>query len=149
MEFFKKSKLWADMTNMPENFSARIDKLQTNFSVSSIIFQKYQPIFLDIFKDPTEDLLSRQPKSRRHRVNPCRPSKLFEFGWSLFICIKGGISTISDDLVNSFHLLLVVCDMLFSNAVLANRRDLLRPDFSGKKNFSNLGIFLTLSISVH
>lgn len=130
IEFFSKSKAWADMCNMPKDFGARIDMLQNNFSVSSVIFQKYQPIFKDIFKFSAEDL-GRQPRSRRHRPVPCTSTKLFEFCWSLFICIKSGISTISDDLVNSYHLLLVCCDLMYSNALIANRKDLLNPDFPG------------------
>ena len=115
---------------MPQDFGSRIDTLQRNFSVSSVIFQKYQPIFKDIFKNPADDM-SRPTRSRRHKAVPCTPARLFEFCWSLFICIKSGISTISDDLVNSYHLLLVVCDLMYSNALLANRKDLLNPDFPG------------------
>lgn len=130
LEFFQKSKLWADMCNMPQNFGARIDHLQKNFDVSSIIFQKYQPIFTDIFKNPEDDL-GKPVRTRRHRAVPCTPSKLFEFTWSLFICIKSEIPTISDDLVNSFHLLLVCCDLMYSNALISNRKDLLNPEFPG------------------
>ncbi|XP_011500736.1 PREDICTED: retinoblastoma-like protein 1 isoform X2 [Ceratosolen solmsi marchali] len=137
IEFFTKSKAWADMCNMPQDFGARIDTLHRNFSVSSVIFQKYQPIFKDIFKNPADDL-SKPMRSRRHKAVPCTLSRLFEFCWSLFICIKSGISTISDDLVNSYHLLLVVCDLMYSNAVLANRKDLLNPDFPGlPENFND------------
>ncbi|XP_020291555.1 retinoblastoma-like protein 1 isoform X3 [Pseudomyrmex gracilis] len=129
IQFFTKSKSWADMANMPQDFRARIEKLEGNFSVSMVIFKKYQPIFNDIFKDPKEDI--RPSRSRRHKAVPCTPARVFEFCWTLFICIKGGISDISDDLVNSYHLLLVCCDLIYSNALLANRRDLLNPNFPG------------------
>uniref|UniRef100_A0ABD2XMS5 Retinoblastoma-like protein 1 n=1 Tax=Trichogramma kaykai TaxID=54128 RepID=A0ABD2XMS5_9HYME len=129
-EFFTKSKAWADMCHMPQDFGARIDSLQKNFSVSSVIFQKYQPIFKNIFKDPSEEL-GKPVRSRRHRTLPCTPSRLFEFGWSLFICIKSKLAMISDDLVNSYHLLLVCCDLLYMNALVANRRDLLNSEFEG------------------
>ncbi|XP_011875913.1 PREDICTED: retinoblastoma-like protein 1 isoform X2 [Vollenhovia emeryi] len=130
IQFFTKSKSWADMANMPQDFRARIEKLEANFSVSMVIFKKYQPIFTDIFKDPREDT-SRPPRSRRHKAMPCTPSRVFEFCWTLFICIKGAIHDISDDLVNSYHLLLVCCDLVYNNALLANRKDLLNPDFAG------------------
>ncbi|XP_032681259.1 retinoblastoma-like protein 1 isoform X3 [Odontomachus brunneus] len=130
IEFFRKSKSWADMANMPQDFRSKIEKLEGNFSVSMVIFKKYQPIFTDIFKDPREDI-SRPPRSRRHKAVPCTPARVFEFCWTLFIFIKGAISDISDDLVNSYHLLLVCCDLIYSNALLANRKDLLNPNFPG------------------
>ncbi|XP_076162241.1 retinoblastoma-like protein 1 isoform X4 [Ptiloglossa arizonensis] len=130
IQFFTKSKSWADMANMPQDFRSKIEKLEGNFSVSMVIFKKYQPIFTDIFKDPVDDI-SRPPRSRRHKAMPCTPARVFEFCWTLFICIKGAFPDISDDLVNSYHLLLVCCDLIYSNALLANRKDLLNPNFPG------------------
>ncbi|KAL6260430.1 hypothetical protein P5V15_007956 [Pogonomyrmex californicus] len=130
IQFFSKSKSWADMANMSQDFRARIDKLEANFSVSMLIFKKYQPIFTFIFKDPREDT-SRPSRSRRHKAVPCTSTRVFEFCWTLFICIKGAIHDISDDLVSSYHLLLVCCDLIYSNALLANRKDLLNPNFPG------------------
>ncbi|CAL7952077.1 unnamed protein product [Xylocopa violacea] len=130
IQFFTKSKSWADMANMPQDFHLKIEKLERNFAVSMVIFKKYQPIFTDIFKDPVDDI-SRPPRSRRHKTMPCTPARVFEFCWTLFICIKGAFPDISDDLVNSYHLLLVCCDLIYSNALLANRKDLLNPNFPG------------------
>lgn len=131
IQFFTKSKSWADMANMSQDFRAKIKKLETKFSVSSLIFEKYQPLFTDIFKDPKDDT-ARPPRSRRHRAMPCTSSRVFEFCWTLFIYIKGTFPELSDDLVNSYHLLLVCCDLIYSNAVLANRKDLLNPNFAGE-----------------
>jgi len=131
IQFFTKSKSWADMANMSQDFRARIEKLEANFSVSMVIFKKYQPIFADIFKDPREDT-SRPPRSRRRTAIPCTPSRVFDFCWTLFICIKGAIHDISDDLVNSYHLLLVCCDLIYNNALLANKKELLNPNFPGE-----------------
>ncbi|XP_033213411.1 retinoblastoma-like protein 1 isoform X2 [Belonocnema kinseyi] len=135
IEFFTKSKAWADMANMPQDFRAKIEKLERNFAVSMNIFKKYFPIFKDIFKNPTDGL--RPARSRRHRNLPCTPSRVFEFCWSLFVCIKGTLPALSDDLVNSYHLLLVCCDLMYNNALLSDRRDLLNPEFPGlPKNFN-------------
>ncbi|KAK9296589.1 hypothetical protein QLX08_009432 [Tetragonisca angustula] len=137
IQFFTKSKSWADMANMSQDFRSKIEKLEGNFAVSMVIFKKYQPIFTDIFKDPVDDI-SRPPRSRRHKAMPCTPARVFEFCWTLFICIKGAFPDISDDLVNSYHLLLVCCDLIYSNALLANRKDLLNPNFPGlPSNFSD------------
>lgn len=39
---------------------------------------------------------------------------------------------ISDDLVNSYHLLLCALDLIFTNALLGNaRKELLNPNFKG------------------
>lgn len=69
---------------------------------------------------------------------PCTPSRIFEFCWTLFVCIKGEFATCSEDLVTSFHLLLACCDLAFNNALLADRRDLLNPNFSGKSDKNNV-----------
>lgn len=131
IQFFSKCKSWADMANMPQDFRTKIDKLERNFSVSMVIFQKYQPMFIDIFKNPNDDN-SRAARSRRHKPMPCTPSRVFEFCWTLFICVKGAFPGISDDLVNSYHLLIGCCDLVYSNALMANRKDLLNPKFPGK-----------------
>lgn len=52
------------------------------------------------------------------------------------MCVKGKFPDVTDDLVNSYHLLLACCDLMFANAVLADRRDILNPAFPGKRNFT-------------
>lgn len=47
------------------------------------------------------------------------------------MCVKGKFPSVSDDLVNSYHLLLASCDLMFANAILADRRDILNPHFAG------------------
>ena len=139
--FFKTSKLWADMANMPQEFRLKIRKLEDNFIVSTLIFKKYQPIFSDIFKSAPDENAKPQ-RSRRHKAMPCTPSRLFEFCWSLFICVKSAYPAISDDLVNSYHLLLVCCDFVYANALVGNRKDLLNPNFPGKTKIEFFKMFL-------
>ncbi|XP_074096841.1 retinoblastoma-like protein 1 isoform X1 [Cotesia typhae] len=137
IQFFSNCKSWADMAHMSQSFRSKIDKIERNFTVSMIIFKKYQPIFTFIFRNPVEDS-SRPQRARRHKSAPCTPSKVFEFCWTLFICVKGAFPEISDDLVNSYHLLLVCCDFVYSNALLAGRKDLLNPNFPGlPQNFND------------
>ena len=50
---------------------------------------------------------------------------MFDFCWSLFVRVKADFPAISDDLVNSYHLLLSCVDYIYANAVLAQRSDLL------------------------
>jgi len=69
IQFFNKSKKWADMANMPPEFRVKIDRVERNFTVSMVVFKKYQPIFVDMFRNPVDDQL-RQPRSRKQRLVP-------------------------------------------------------------------------------
>lgn len=129
------------MANLPQEFRVKFDKLERKFAVSMVIFKKYQEMFVDIFKEPVKEA-EYQHKSKKPRNFPCSVSKVFDFCWTLFITIKGEFPAVADDLVNSHHLLLACCDLIYINALLANRRDLLNPNFNGKlRNFYLKSIF--------
>uniref|UniRef100_UPI0037E87ECD retinoblastoma-like protein 2 isoform X1 n=1 Tax=Semicossyphus pulcher TaxID=241346 RepID=UPI0037E87ECD len=131
IEFFNKMKKWQDMANLPQDFRQSTDKLERNFTVSAVIFKKYVPIFKAIFKAPSEEP-TRVHRSRKQRRHPCTVTEVFNFCWVLFVHAKGNFPMISDDLVNSYHLLLCALDLVFTNALLCNtRKDLLNPDFKG------------------
>ena len=66
IQFFNKIKKWADMANLPESFRSKVDKLERKFSVSTVIFKKYKPIFISVFKDPDLDP-PKLPRSRKQR----------------------------------------------------------------------------------
>ena len=55
IQFFNKAKKWADMSNLKSQFRDKIDSLERNFAVSNVIFKKYQPIFVYLFRDPAKD----------------------------------------------------------------------------------------------
>ncbi|XP_059569775.1 retinoblastoma-like protein 2 isoform X2 [Alligator mississippiensis] len=131
IEFFNKMKKWEDMANLPTQFRERTERLERNFTVSAVIFKKYEPIFQDIFRHPQEDQ-PRQQRGRKQRRQPCTVSEVFQFCWVLFVYAKGNFPMISDDLVNSYHLLLCALDLVYGNAVQCpNRRELLNPNFKG------------------
>ncbi|XP_032951184.1 retinoblastoma-like protein 1 isoform X2 [Rhinolophus ferrumequinum] len=131
IQFFSKMKKWMDMSNLPQEFRERIERLERNFEVSTVIFKKFEPIFLDIFQNPYEEP-PKLPRSRKQRRSPCSVKDLFNFCWTLFVYTKGNFRMIGDDLVNSYHLLLCCLDLIFANAVICpNRRDLLNPSFKG------------------
>ena len=56
--------------------------------------------------------------------------------------VSGNFPAISDDLVNSYHLLLCCCDWFYANALLSNRRDLLNPHFSGQSTSYVVCVFI-------
>uniref|UniRef100_A0A8C9YBW7 Retinoblastoma-like 1 (p107) n=1 Tax=Sander lucioperca TaxID=283035 RepID=A0A8C9YBW7_SANLU len=107
IQFFSKMRKWADMASLSQNFRLRMERLERNFEVSTVIFRKFEPIFMDMFQNPQGGEPPRQPRSRKH-------------------------SMIGDDLVNSYHLLLCCLDLVFGNALLcSNRKDLINPTFRG------------------
>ena len=59
---------------------------------------------------------------------------MFDFCWNLFIRVKALCPDISDDLVNSYHLLLSCVDHIYACAVMAERTDLLNEKFQGMSN---------------
>ncbi|XP_047438939.1 retinoblastoma-like protein 1 [Mugil cephalus] len=132
IQFFSKMSKWADMSNLPQDFRLRMERLERNFEVSTVIFRKFEPIFMDMFQNPQGGEPPRQPRSRKHRRLPCHISDVFKFCWTLFVYTKGNFRMIGDDLVNSYHLLLCCLDLVFGNALLcANRKDLINPTFRG------------------
>ncbi|XP_069568786.1 retinoblastoma-like protein 1 [Brachyistius frenatus] len=132
IQFFSKMRKWADMSNLSQDFRLRMEQLERNFEVSTVIFRKFEPIFMDMFQNPQGGEPPRQPRSRKHRRLPCHISDVFKFCWTLFVYTKGNFRMIGDDLVNSYHLLLCCLDLVFGNALLCgNRKDLINPTFRG------------------
>uniref|UniRef100_A0A7M4F9I2 Retinoblastoma-like protein 1 n=1 Tax=Crocodylus porosus TaxID=8502 RepID=A0A7M4F9I2_CROPO len=131
IQFFSKMKKWMDMSNQSQEFRERMERLERNFEVSTVIFKKFEPIFLDVFQNPYEETPKPQ-RSRKQRPVPCSIKDLFNFCWTLFVYTKGNFRMIGDDLVNSYHLLLCCLDLIFANVLLCpTRRDLLNPSFKG------------------
>ncbi|KAF4520340.1 hypothetical protein B566_EDAN004400, partial [Ephemera danica] len=134
VQFLEKAKKWCDMAGLGADFRERLTRTERNYAVSICIFKKFRPIFLDMFQRPQSpfgESRGQAARARKPRNTPCSPQQLFDFTWILFISAKSRIPDILDDLVNSYHLLLVCCNMVFGNALLADRRDLLNPQFMG------------------
>lgn len=57
LHFFQKVHKWLDMGKHGTALSAKVEQLERNFSVSSIVFEKYLSIFDDIYiKNWTESI---------------------------------------------------------------------------------------------
>jgi retinoblastoma-like protein 1 len=54
------------MASLSQEFRDKVERLERNFAVSTVIFKKFEPIFLDIFKSPADEA-PRQPRSRKQR----------------------------------------------------------------------------------
>ncbi|XP_065342954.1 retinoblastoma-like protein 1 isoform X1 [Cloeon dipterum] len=132
MQFLEKAKKWAEMANVGAEFKDRLNRMERRFAVSMVIFKKYRLIYNDMFHKPEPSPTEGQKgRPRKPKNTPCTPGQLFDFTWTLFISSKSEIPDILDDLVNSYHLLLVCCNFVYGNAVLADRRDLINPQFMG------------------
>ncbi|OWF55242.1 retinoblastoma-like protein 1 isoform X1 [Mizuhopecten yessoensis] len=130
IQFFNKMRKWSDMANLPQEFRDKVNRLERNFAVSTVIFKKFEPIFLDIFRSPLDEP-PKQNRSRKQRRLPCSSTDVFNFCWTMFVQVKGNFPAISDDLVNSYHLLLACVDWFYANALLGGRKDLLNTEFAG------------------
>ncbi|XP_060892212.1 retinoblastoma-like protein 2 isoform X1 [Labrus mixtus] len=131
VDFLNKMKKWQDMAQLPQDFRQTTQKLERDFTVSAVLFKKYVPIFKAVFR-ALSDEPPRVHRSRKQRRHPCTVTEVFNFCWVLFVYAKGNFPMISDDLVNSYHLLLCALDLVLTNALLCNaRKDLLNPQFKG------------------
>ncbi|NP_001084880.1 retinoblastoma-like 1 L homeolog [Xenopus laevis] len=137
IQFFNKMKKWIDMSNLPQEFRERVERLERNFEVATVIFKKFEPIFREIFQNP-HDEQPRLPRSRKQSILFCRRLQcsvkdLFSFCWTLFVYSKGNFCLIGDDLVNSYHLLLCCLDLIYAHVLQCpNKEDLLNPSFTAK-----------------
>ncbi|XP_077315310.1 retinoblastoma-like protein 1 isoform X1 [Lithobates pipiens] len=132
IQFFNKMKKWMDMSNLPQEFRERVERLERNFEVSTVIFKKFEPIFMDMFQNRHEEP-PRLPRSRKQRKLQCNVKDLFNFCWTLFVYAKGNFSLIGDDLVNSYHLLLCCLDLVYVHTLQCpHKDDLLNPSFTAK-----------------
>lgn len=132
--FFNKIKHWVEMENLGKDFERKIVNIQRSFEISGSTFREFHPMFLRIFQSPNDtDITSH--RNRKQKFIPCTPSKVFDFCWLLYITIKGNCS----DVVTAYHYLLVCCDLVFQNAFLDDRRDLLKHTFEGlPEDFSRM-----------
>ena len=130
LDFFDKSRKWADMANLSEELRRKFVSLERNFEVCSVIFKKYDDMFKEVFRDPSNDP-PRPPRSRKMRKLPCTAKDVYDFCWAFFVRVKTNFSKIHEELVSCFHLLLACLDYIYGNALMANRKDLLNPSFAG------------------
>lgn len=134
IHFIDKCRKWANMVGLTAEFRNKIDALEAKFAVSSVVFNKFNSIFNDLFVMQTCALNSDGEKlkaaKKAHWIQ-CSPARLMEFTWTLYLVVKSEFSNINDDLVSSYHLLLACCDSVYANAVASDRRDILNPNFVG------------------
>ncbi len=88
------------------------------------LFQAMSPLMVSRIAKKSSNTLFHS-----YRKPPCAPGDVFDFCWVLFVRVKTDFPAISDDLVNSYHLLLSCVDYIYGNACIAKRTDLLNDSF--------------------
>uniref|UniRef100_A0A493T5K7 RB transcriptional corepressor like 1 n=1 Tax=Anas platyrhynchos platyrhynchos TaxID=8840 RepID=A0A493T5K7_ANAPP len=91
IQFFSKMKKWMDMSNLPQEFRERVERLERNFEVSTVIFKKFEPIFLDVFQNPFEET-SKPQRSRKQRYFSCDFSRGLQMLRPLFMLLKNMVN---------------------------------------------------------
>ncbi|KAH8873587.1 Retinoblastoma-like protein 1 [Schistosoma japonicum] len=109
------------MTDMMDDMRDRIELLERQFSVSSVIFRNFGRSFGVLFSDTEYETSQMRPTG----------SDLFRFTWLLFIKSRASFPAVTDDLVNSYHLLACCLDWILGAVMLSRRRDLINMDQNG------------------
>lgn len=131
IQFIDKCRKWANMVGLTTDFRNKINCLERKFAVSSVVFKKFKAIFFDMFENQDAQDPDKMKVAKKGKGITCTTSRLMEFTWTLYLVVKSEFPDISEDLVNSFHLLLACCDMIYANAVSSDRRDILNRRFAG------------------
>ncbi|KHN83919.1 Retinoblastoma-like protein 2 [Toxocara canis] len=117
LEFFDKLSKWVVMAGGARRMQEQVSRIQSSLAVSTVVYKKLLPIFRRVFAPPSED----------HTEAPIDCKKVFELVWTLFIAMKKQL--ITDDLMNSFHLLLCAVDFVFRDLRNSEFQHLLNADF--------------------
>ena len=127
LHFFQKVRKWLDMSKSGKNLHEKIDQLERNFSVSSVVFEKFAVVFKEIFKEDWSE-----PSKRGRKKQALTSTDIVNFCWTLYIRAKAMYPDISDDLVNSYHLLLCCIDLVFANIMgVKHLKTCFNASFSG------------------
>lgn len=125
IDFFTKMRKCASLLCLSDEFKDHMDKLEKNFNVSMVLFRKFRPIFSDIFRMEAAESQKPAQKTKKTKALPPTCWRVMDFAWTLFICVKANINNITDDLVNSYHLLLACIDFVYANIVVSGRREMI------------------------
>lgn len=150
VDFLSMMDKWLKMTEQSNEIRSKIAHLERNFNVSAVVFKKYKEIFPDVFKpisaksksDHDNKQINRNTRKSiaSARLNyEVTTADIYYFCWVLYINIKATRPAISEDLVNSYHLLLACIDFCYSNALVSKfAHDVLNPQFKGlPENFES------------
>ncbi|KAI1720624.1 PX domain-containing protein [Ditylenchus destructor] len=126
LEFFEKLNKWAEMISAKGRLMEHINRVQANLAVSTVIYKKFLPIFRRVF-------LNQQPQSPA-KVRSNQPqltvSQIFEFTWIMYIAMKKQFKDSVDGLMDSYHLLLCIIQMIYENVNDMKLSSILNTEFA-------------------
>lgn len=141
VDFLSMMDKWLKMAERGNDIRSKIAHLERNFNVSAVVFKKYKEIFPDVFKPISAKSKDNQDKTHNRTRKSTASARLnyevttadiYYFCWYLYVNIKASKPAISEDLVNSYHLLLACIDYCYSNALVSKfAHDVLNPNFKG------------------
>ncbi|KAI6220263.1 hypothetical protein M3Y95_01066400 [Aphelenchoides besseyi] len=117
LEFFDKLNKWIEMINAPRRMQDHVSRVQSTLAVSTVIYKKFLPIFRAMFQ------IHRPANS-----DEMSTANIFEFIWVTFLALKKLLRSGMEDLLNSFHILLCVIDLL-TEELQQLKSPLLNPEF--------------------
>ncbi|CAH8823902.1 unnamed protein product [Trichobilharzia szidati] len=109
------------MTDMADEMRDRLELLERQFSVSSVVFRNFGRSFGVLFSDTDYKTSQMHPTG----------SDLFLLTWLLFIKSRASFPAVTDDLVNSYHLLACCLDWVLGATMVSRRRDLINMEQNG------------------
>ncbi|CAF5000681.1 unnamed protein product, partial [Rotaria sp. Silwood1] len=136
--FFDKLHKWQDMANLPDQIRSKIDQVEHAFNISSILFEKYTKIFIEIFGGNQYKLINSdyQLKRTSYQINPklntktkinkCSHQDLYSLIWTIYALTKTIYPSTINDLIASYHLLISSFYFIYHYAKLANLDYLLK-----------------------
>ncbi|RNA25748.1 Retinoblastoma 1, partial [Brachionus plicatilis] len=139
-KFLKLTNKLIEILKVPAHLSTRLIKIESNFNVARVLFEKYETIFKNVFNYSYEFLINffatdQHTIDTHSKVNS---KHFFTFGWLLFINIKNQFPHISNDLVNSYHLLICCINYLYQRIENLNQQYLLDISICRKNGLKSL-----------
>ncbi|XP_030155414.1 retinoblastoma-like protein 2 isoform X2 [Lynx canadensis] len=132
MDEAARAEAWDSYRNMSESYTLEGNDLHWLACALYVACRKSVPTVSKGTVEGNYVSLTRILRCSEQRRQPCTVSEVFHFCWVLFIYAKGNFPMISDDLVNSYHLLLCALDLVYGNALqCSNRKELVNPNFKG------------------
>uniref|UniRef100_A0AC35GJ27 Uncharacterized protein n=1 Tax=Panagrolaimus sp. PS1159 TaxID=55785 RepID=A0AC35GJ27_9BILA len=127
MEFFDKLERWALLMNASSRMVDHIERAQGNLSVSIVVFNKFLPIFRQIFV-PNQEATLDDPEDPDQKIS-LTTFKIYEYIWVTYCAFKKQLQKANEDLMNSFHLLLIVTDLILCDLIAHDLMQFLQKSF--------------------
>ncbi|CAI4229870.1 unnamed protein product [Auanema sp. JU1783] len=115
MEFFDKMERWTETTSSSKKMRDHLNKVQSSLAVSAVVYKKFLKIFRTLFMNVENDEVFST-------------TNLLRLIWTMFLLLKKSFP--SEDLINSFHLLLCVIEQIYNELCVCNMENLVSEDFA-------------------